>query len=127
MSKYSIIGKPTKNVDGPAKVSGEAVYTFDLTLPNMLYGKILRSPYPHAKIISIDTSEALKLQGVKAVITGKDTPGGTYGLWRRFPELCDQTALAMDKVRCIGDAVAAVAAVTVEIAEKALDLINVDY
>jgi 4-hydroxybenzoyl-CoA reductase alpha subunit len=127
MSKYSIIGKPTKNVDGPAKVSGEAVYTFDLTLPNMLYGKILRSPYPHARIISIDTSEALKLQGVKAVITGKDTPGGTYGLWRRFPELCDQTALAMDKVRCIGDAVAAVAAVTVEIAEKALDLINVDY
>jgi len=127
MSEYSIIGKPTKNVDGPAKVSGEAVYTFDMTLPNMLYGKLLRSPYPHARIISIDTSEAEKLQGVKAVITGKDTPGGKYGLWRRFPELCDQTALAMDKVRFIGDAVAAVAAVSAEIAESALDLINVEY
>ena len=58
MKEYSIIGKPTPNIDGPAKVTGEAVYTFDMTLPNMLYGKLLRSPYPHAKIISIDTSKA---------------------------------------------------------------------
>jgi len=127
MSEYSIIGKPTTNVDGAAKVTGEAVYTFDMTLPNMLYGKLLRSPYPHARIISIDTSEAEKLPGVKAVITGKDTPGGKYGLWRRFRELCDQEVLATTKVRFIGDPVAAVAAVSEEIAEKALDLINVEY
>jgi len=127
MSKYSVIGKPTTNVDGAAKVTGEAVYTFDMTLPNMLYGRLLRSPYPHARIISIDTSEAEKLPGVKAVITGKDTPGGKYGLWRRFRELTDQEVLATTKVRFIGDPVAAVAAISEEIAEKALDLINVEY
>jgi CO/xanthine dehydrogenase Mo-binding subunit len=127
MKEYSIIGKPTPNVDGPAKVTGEAAYTIDITLPNMLYGKLLRSPYPHAKILRIDTSEAEKLSGVKAIITGKDTPGGKWGLWRRFRELADQQALAMDKVRFIGDPVAAVAATTEEIAEKALDLIEVEY
>lgn len=127
MKEYSIIGKPTPNTDGPAKVTGEAVYTFDMTLPNMLYGKLLRSPYPHARIISIDTSKAEKLPGVKAIITGKDTPGGKWGLWRRFRELADQEALATTKVRFIGDPVAAVAATTEEIAEKALDLIDVEY
>jgi 4-hydroxybenzoyl-CoA reductase alpha subunit len=127
MSEYSIIGKPTTNVDGAAKVTGEAVYTFDMTLPNMLYGKLLRSPHPHARIISIDTSEAEKLPGVKAVITGKDTPGGKYGLWRRFRELSDQEVLATTKVRFIGDPVAAVAAISEDIAEKALDLIDVEY
>jgi CO/xanthine dehydrogenase Mo-binding subunit len=109
------------------KVTGEARYTIDMTLPNMLYGKLLRSPYPHAKIIKIDSSEAEKLPGVKAIITGKDTPGGKWGLWRRFRELSDQQALATDKVRFIGDPVAAVAATTDEIAEKALDLIEVEY
>jgi 4-hydroxybenzoyl-CoA reductase alpha subunit len=127
MREYSIIGKPTTNVDGAAKVTGEAEYTFDMTLPNMLYGKLLRSPYPHAKIISIDTSEAEKLPGVKAVVTGKDTPGGKYGLWRRFTELCDQEVLATTKVRFIGDPVAAVAAITEAIAEEAVDLIKVEY
>jgi 4-hydroxybenzoyl-CoA reductase subunit alpha len=127
MSEYSIIGKPTTNVDGAAKVTGEAEYTFDMTLPNMLYGKLLRSPHPHARIVSIDTSEALKLPGVKAVITGKDTPGGKYGLWRRFSELSDQEALATTKVRFIGDPVAAIAATSEDIAEEALDLIQVEY
>jgi len=127
MNEYSIIGKPTTNVDGVAKVTGEAVYTFDMTLPNMLHGKLLRSPHPHARIVSIDTSEAEKLPGVKAVITGKDTPGGKYGLWRRFRELADQEILATTKVRFIGDPVAAVAATSEDIAEKALDLINVEY
>ena len=127
MSEYSIIGKPTPNVDGAVKTTGEAVYTFDMTLPNMLYGRLLRSPHPHAKIISIDTSEAEKLPGVKAVVTGKDTPGGKYGLWRRFRELCDQEVLATEKVRFIGDPVAAVAAINEEIADKALDLIEVEY
>lgn len=127
MSEYSLIGKPTTNVDGVAKVTGEAEYTFNMTLPNMLYGKLLRSPHPHAKIVSIDTSEAEKLPGVKVVITGKDTPGGKYGLWRRFNELRDQVILATDKVRFIGEPLAAVAAISEEVAEKALDLINVDY
>jgi len=127
MKEYSVIGKPTPNVDGPAKVTGEAAYTIDMTLPNMLYGKLLRSPYPHAKIISIDISKAEALPGVKAIITGKDTPGGRYGLWRRFRELSDQECLATTKVRYIGDPVAALAATTEEIAEKALDLIEVEY
>ena len=127
MNEYSIIGKPTRNVDGAAKVTGEAVFTFDMTLPNMLYGKLLRSPYPHARIVSIDSGEAERLPGVKAVITAKDTPGGKWGLWRRYRELCDQTALATEKVRYIGEPVAAVAATSVDIAEKALDLINVEY
>ncbi|MGD9116927.1 MAG: xanthine dehydrogenase family protein molybdopterin-binding subunit [Dehalococcoidia bacterium] len=127
MSEYSIIGKPTVNVDGAAKVTGEAEYTFNMVLPNMLYGKLLRSPHPHAKIISIDTSQAEKFPGVKAIITGKDTPGSKYGLWRRFPELCDQEVLATTKVRFIGDPVAAVAAISEEIAEKALELIEVEY
>ena len=96
MKEYSIIGKPTGNVDGAPKVTGEAKYTFDMTLPNMLYGKHVRSPYPHAKIISIDTSEAKKLPGVKVIITAKDTPGGKWGLWRRFPELCDFDTQPLD-------------------------------
>ncbi len=127
MKEYSIIGKPRGNVDGAGKTTGEAKYTFDMSLPNMLYGKHLRSPYPHAKIISIDTSEAEKLPGVKAVITGKDVPGGKWGLWRRFKELCDQIAMADDKVRFIGEPVAAVAAVTKDIAAQAVELINVEY
>ncbi|MBN2240275.1 MAG: molybdopterin-dependent oxidoreductase [Dehalococcoidales bacterium] len=125
--KHSVIGKSHKRVDGTAKVTGSAKYTFDIVLPNMLYGKILRSPYPHAKIISIDTSEALKLPGVKAVVTGADTLGKKNGIWRRFPELCDEEILCREKVRYIGDPVAAVAAVDESTAEAALDLIEVDY
>ncbi len=126
-TKFSIIGKPTGNYDGAAKVTGEAKYTFDMTLPNMLYGKHVRSPYAHAKIISIDASEALALPGVKAIITGKDVPGGRWGLWRRFRELCDQIAMAEDKVRFIGEPVACVAATTKDIASKAVDLVKVEY
>ena len=127
MTKYSVIGKATRNIDGVAKVTGEARYTFDMTLPGMLYGKLLRSPHPHARIISIDTSEAERLPGVKVVITGKDTPGGKYGPWRRFPELMDEEVLATTKVRFIGDAVAAVAATREDIAKRALELIKVKY
>ena len=127
MNKYSVVGKATRNIDGVAKVTGEAIYTFDMTLPGMLYGKLLRSPHPHARIISIDTSEAERLPGVKVVITGKDTPGGKYGPWRRFPELMDEEVLATTKIRFIGDAVAAVAATHEDIAKKALELIKVKY
>ena len=90
MSKYNVIGKRVHRVDGPDKVTGSAKYTFDMVLPNMLYGKILRSPHPHAKILNIDTRQAEKLIGVKAIVTGKDTLGKKQGIWRRFPELCDE-------------------------------------
>ncbi len=127
MSKYSVIGQRVRRVDGPEKVTGSAKYTFDMVLPNMLHGKILRSPYPHAEILNIDTSQAEALIGVKAVVTSKDTPGRKQGIWRRFPELCDETILCGDKVRYIGDAVAAVAAIDEDTAEEALDLIEVEY
>jgi 4-hydroxybenzoyl-CoA reductase subunit alpha len=107
-----------------AKATGDAEYTDDMVLPRMLYGKILRSPYPHARIIDIDTSRAENLPGVKAVITGKDTPGRKYGV---FGRTADQYALAIDKVRYIGDEVAAVAAIDEDIVEEALDLIRVEY
>ena len=127
-NKYSVINTKVHNVDGYAKVTGRATYTFDVKLPGMLYGKILRSPHPHAKILSIDYSEALKLPGVIAVATGKeDTLGVKQGIWRRYSELCDEQLLTVDKVRYIGEPVAAVAAVSEEIGEKALDLINVEY
>ncbi len=127
MSKYSVIGQRVHRVDGTEKVTGNAKYTFDMVLPNMLYGKILRSPHPHARIINIDTSQAEKLLGVKAVVTGKDTLGRKQGIWRRFPELCDEEILCRTKVRYIGDAVAAVAAIDEDTAEEALDLIEVEY
>ncbi len=127
MKEYSVIGKPTVNVDGFAKVTGQAKYTFDMVLPQMLYGKILRSPHPHARILNIDTSKAEKLVGVKAVITGKDTLGVKHGCWRRYRELCDEEGLCISKVRYIGDPVAAIAAIDEDIAEEALDLIEVEY
>ena len=127
-NKYSVLNTRVHNVDGHAKVTGRATYTFDVTLPGMLYGKILRSPHPHAKILNIDYSEALKLPGVITVVTGKeDTLGVKQGIWRRYKDLCDEAILTVDKVRYIGEPVAAVAAVTEEIAEQALDLINVEY
>ncbi len=125
--KYNILNTHTHNIDGIAKVTGRAQYTFDITRPGMLYGKILRSPHPHAKIKNIDASKALALSGVKAVVTGKDTLGVKQGIWRRYSELCDEQILPLEKVRYIGEPVAAVAAITEEIAEQALDLIEVDY
>jgi CO/xanthine dehydrogenase Mo-binding subunit len=136
MNKYTVINphEPFRvlnthvhNIDGIAKVTGRATYTFDVKLPGMLYGKILRSPYPHAKIVNIDFSKAMEIPGVKAVVTGKDTLGVKQGIWRRYKDLCDEAILPVDKVRYIGEPVAAVAAVTEEIAEKALDYIEVEY
>jgi 4-hydroxybenzoyl-CoA reductase subunit alpha len=125
--KNYVLNTHVHNIDGIQKVTGRATYTFDVKMPGMLYGKILRSPHPHAKIISIDTSKALALPGVKAVMTGKDTLGIKQGIWRRYQELCDEQILTVEKVRYIGEPVACVAAVTEEIAEAALDLIEVDY
>lgn len=123
----SLIGQPIPRIDAPAKVTGKAMYTGDIILPGMLHGKILRSPYAHAKILSIDVSAARALPGVKDVITAKDTPCIKFGNWRLFPQTQDELPLALDKVRFIGDEVAAVAAITEQIAEEALSLIKVEY
>lgn len=127
MNKFNVINTPVHNIDGIAKITGRAEYTFDVKLPGMLYGKILRSTYPHAKILNIDTSKAEALPGVKGVVTGKDTLGIKQGIWRRFKELCDEEILAREIVRYIGEPVAAIAAVDEDTAEEALDLIEVDY
>lgn len=118
----SVIGGPVPRLEGPDKVSGRALYAADIQLPGMLWCKVLRSPYPHAKIISIDTERAQKVPGVRAVITGKEYPGMLMG--RQFR---DMPVLCWDKVRFIGDRVAAVAAETRAAAEEAVALIDVEY
>jgi 4-hydroxybenzoyl-CoA reductase subunit alpha len=123
MSNFSIIGKPTAMVDAAEKTTGSGKYTDDLRVPGMLVGKILHSPYPHARIKSIDTTRAEALDGVVAVVIGKDAPN-PYGI---LPVGHDEHALALDKVRYVGDNVACVAAVSESIAEKALELIDVQY
>ncbi len=127
MEEYTILGKDIPRNDGPAKARGTALFTDDMKLPGMLYGKLLRSPHPHARIVNIDTSKARRLSGVKCVITGQDTPKIRYGNWRLFPMTQDEYPLAVDKVRFIGNEVAAVAAVDPEVAEEALALIDVTY
>ena len=123
MSEFSIIGKPVAFVDAAEKTTGAGKYTDDLSVPGMLIGKILHSPYPHALIKHIDTTRALALDGVVAVVIGKDAPN-KYGI---LPVGHDETALAVEKVRYVGDNVACVAAVDEATAEKALELIDVDY
>ena len=127
MSELDYVGKRILRKDGPDKVTGKAIYTVDMQLKGQLVGKILRSPHAHARILDIDTSLALEVPGVKAVITGKDTLGIKHGFVEtpRYP--ADQYPLAMDKVRFIGEEVAAVAATDVYAADKALGLIKVTY
>ena len=120
---FSIIGKPTAMVDAAEKTTGAGKYTDDFSVPGMLVGKILHSPYPHARIKRIDTSRAEKLEGVVAVAIGEDAPN-PYGI---LPVGHDEHALALDKVRYVGDNVACVVAVSEAIAEKALELIDVEY
>jgi carbon-monoxide dehydrogenase large subunit len=118
-NKY--IGKDINRVDALEKITGAAKYVDDIQFAGALAGKILRSDRPHARIISIDTSEAKKLEGVKAVVTGKDFPYNV-GIY-----MVDQYIFAMEKVRFVGEPVAAVAAETEAIAERALELIKVEY
>jgi 4-hydroxybenzoyl-CoA reductase subunit alpha len=120
---FSIIGKPIAMVDAAGKTTGAGKYTDDLSVPGMLVGKILHSPHPHARIKRIDTSRAEKLEGVVAVATGKDAPN-TYGI---LPVGHDEHALALDKVRYLGDNVACVAAIDEATADRALELIDVEY
>jgi 4-hydroxybenzoyl-CoA reductase alpha subunit len=124
MAEFSVIGKRMPRVDAREKVTGEAKYAADYSLPGMLWCKLLRSPYPHARILNIDTSKAEKLAGVKAVVTGKDFGGWTWG-W--MPATRDEVPLAVDKVRYMAEAVAGIAAIDEDTAEEASELIKVDY
>jgi 4-hydroxybenzoyl-CoA reductase subunit alpha len=123
LTNFSIIGKPTAMIDAAEKTTGSGKYTDDLSVPGMLVGKILHSQYPHARIKSIDTSRAEKLDGVVAVVIGTDAPN-PYGI---LPVGHDEYALALDKVRYVGDNVACVVAISESVAEQALGLINVEY
>jgi CO/xanthine dehydrogenase Mo-binding subunit len=119
---FRVIGQPTPRVDGFDKVTGRARYAADFTLPGTLWGKALHSPHAHARILRIDTSAAERMPGVHAVITGADTGDGLYG---RI--IHDLPVLARDVVRFFGERVAAVAADDEDTAQKALDLIDVEY
>jgi len=121
-SAKQVVGNPTPRIEGELKVSGKAVYAADVTLPGMLWGKLVRSPIASGKIKRIDASKALGLRGVHAVVTGEDCTGLKIG--RR---LYDMPILADGEVRFIGEKVAAVAADTELIAEEAVSLIDVEY
>ena len=122
MTTYAVLGIPVTREDGPDKVSGSHLYSADVLLPGMIVGKVLRSPYPHARIVNIDTSRAERVPGVHAIITGKDMTGMLLGR-----VLQDVPPLAVDKVRYVGEKVAAVAATDADAAEEALNLIDVEY
>jgi 4-hydroxybenzoyl-CoA reductase alpha subunit len=124
LDKYATVGKSLPRVDAADKVTGRAMYTADHSFQNMLYGKILTSPIAHARIKSIDTSKAEELEGVKLVLTAKDVPDITYGV---NPPRYDEHILAREKVRHVGDEVAAVIAVDEDRATKGLALIEVEY
>src|SRR5256712_13284666 len=118
----TMIGAPVSQIQGPDKVAGRTRFTADMDVPGMLWGKILRSPHPHARIRRIDAAAAWSVPGVKAVVTREDAPGYLMGkVLRDMPVLC------WDRVRYIGDRVAAVAAETPEAADEALLRIDVDY
>lgn len=122
MTTLTTIGKTLPRLEGLDKVTGRARYTADVTLPGTLWGKVLRSPHPHARITRVDASGAWSVPGVKAVLTAADLPQALVG--RR---LRDMPVLARDKVRFIGEKVAAVAAETEDAAEEALSRIQVEY
>ena len=122
VSSYSVVGQSVTRGEGPDKVSGNATYAADVSLPGMLIGKALRSPFPHAKIVKIDVSRALNLPGVHAVVTAQDLPDRRVGRLLR-----DIPVLARDRVLFVGEKVAAVAAEDSDIAEEALLLIDVEY
>ena len=124
LDRFREVGKSLPRVDAADKVTGRARYTADLSFQNMLHGKILASPIPHGRIKSIDTTKARALAGVKMVLTAEDVPDITYGV---NPPRYDEHILARDKVRHVGDEVAAVIAVDEETAERALALIEVEY
>ena len=122
MVESKIVGASVPRGEGSGKVSGRTVYAADVKVPDLLWAKILRSPHPHARIRRVDISKAEKVLGVRAIITGADVKGHLIG-----KQICDLPVLCWDKVRFVGDRVAAVAAETLDAAEQAINLIDVDY
>ena len=118
----SVVGKSLIRLDVLEKVTGRAVYCDEIKLPRMLYAKVLRSPFPHARILRVDTSKAEQLAGLKVILTGSDIPKRRYGV-----TVFDQPVLALDVVRYVGEPVAVVAAESVDAAEEAIKLIKVEY
>ena len=117
------IGKMVRRIDAPSKVSGKLRYAGDMTLPGMLHVQVLRSPHPHARIVSIDTSAAEAMDGVEGVVTAADVPGEDgFGVF-----VNDQPIMAREKVRYVGEAVVAVAAEDLVTARRALAAIKVEY
>src|SRR5438874_13388541 len=123
MTELPIIGKPVALIDSAAKTTGAGKYADDLSLPGLLIGKILHSPLPHARIKKIDPSKALALEGVVCVVVGEDAPN-KYGI---LPVGHDETALAVDKVRYVGDNVACVCAISERTAGAAMELPDGEY
>ncbi|UCF68965.1 MAG: molybdopterin-dependent oxidoreductase, partial [Acidobacteriota bacterium] len=121
---HAVVGHGVTRYDAPDKVTGRAKYTADLQLPGMVYGKILTSPVPHARIRSINVERARELEGVLDVLTGADVPDTPYGV---SPARYDEHVLAKERVLYVGDEVAAVVALDEQTAERALSLIEVDY
>ncbi len=117
-----IIGQPLPRVEGAEKVSGALSYTADHYRPGTLWGKVLRSPYPHARIVNVDINQAKNLSGVKAIVTAADLDPRLIGA-----VLQDMPVLASDRVRYVGEDIAAVAAVDADTAEEAVHLIDVEY
>jgi len=124
MSKYNVINSRAPRVDTPDKSTGRAVFIDDMSFPGMLFGAILHSPLAHARILNIDTTAAEKLPGVKAVVTSREAGLVNYGV---SPARYDETLFCHEKVRYVGDEIAAVAAIDRETAERAVELIKVDY
>lgn len=122
MKKFKVVGKPHPRLDGPDSVTGRAIYTVDVVLPQMLHAKLFRSSVPHANIRGLDVSRARALDGVAAVLTVADVPAKRFGFG-----IQDEELLAGKKVRYVGDVIAAVAAMNEAAAEQALDLIDCDY
>jgi CO/xanthine dehydrogenase Mo-binding subunit len=120
--ELQIVGKPVRRVDGLEKITGSAIFAYDMELPRMLYGKIHRSRFPHAEIVKLNIEKALKVPGVDAILTGNDVSDGLRGRG-----LLDTPILAREKVRYVGEPIAAVAAESLEAAEEASDLIEVEY
>jgi CO/xanthine dehydrogenase Mo-binding subunit len=117
------VGKPVPRKDGAGKVTGETKFFSDMVLPNMLWAKVVRSKYPHALIRKINTTKAEAVPGVVTVLTHRDVPGlNAFGIL-----MADQPALCYDKVRCLGDSLAVVAAESKDVAETAAELVEVDY
>src|SRR4029453_16351336 len=122
MADFKVVGSSVPRAEGADKVIGRTLYAADVALPGTLWGKILRSPYPHARILHMNTANARKVPGVKAIVTGEDTRGLYIG-----KQIRDMPVLCWETVRFVGDRVAAVAAETLDAAEAAVSLIEVEY